>query len=397
MLATPQFHSVRQSGPRSRRSPQRHVACSPWPGSGLRGRGAACFVAFLLALLSLSQGWANSTTYSEDPDGKKVFYYFLEDLGYQVERRFAVKDLQSLDLLVVSELQPKESEVVWAWVKKGGILLYAPPLFEGVGLCSEVRFNDAFHFERNKTVGEAKAAANASLKLRKAGCTAILPQNAKSLISKTDDKKASLVFEVAEGKGKILTLAHGDLLVNDNLDRDDVVVILRSWLADNINEKAKVGFLEEKIGGNFWQMLKGANMVPLFLHALVLLALFYWMVAPRFGRGAPPLPARRRQFAEHARALGQLYRAAQVSGYALKQQYERVIGRIAGGSNRPTDLAELARLVATKTGRNTAVVWELLKELEAAMVQSGAMDRKTVQKHIQLSRKLASLSSYRKA
>lgn len=363
-----------------------------------RKRAGSLMLALLMVcglLFAYGDSWAGSTTYSREPDGKKVFYFLLEDLGYRVERRFNLEKLETLDLLVVSELKPEEAEAVWQWVAKGGHLLYAPPLVVGLEHCKEVLFNKAFHFKRNKDVGDAKAAADTALTLRRAGCTAVLPERGKSLISKAEEKDASLVFELEHGDGLILALAHDDLLVNDSLDRDDVIVLLRRWFAEKLKDGAKVGFLEKKVGGNFWQMLEGANMVPLVLHGFVLLALFYWMVAPRFGRGAPPLPARRRQFAEHARALGQLYRAAQVSGYALTQQYDRVIGRIVGTGSRPADLGELARLVATKTGRETSAVLALLEELEAAMVHRGALDRKTVQKHIELSKKLAALSTHR--
>ena len=200
-------------------------------------------------------------------------------------------------------------------------------------------------------------------------------------------------------------LAHEDLLANENLDRDDLSVLVRRWLATHVPAGARVTFLEEKQGGQLLELLRRSNLTLFAAHALLWLLLLYWALAPRFGDPFAPTSSTRRAFAQHARALGALYRHRGASAYVLRQQFERFLSRLAGRSERrPLQAslhraeprgagrgAALAGMVATRTGRDRDSVESLLAQLERAM-QEGGRDPKQIQRHFRLSQSLAALS-----
>lgn len=348
---------------------------------------------------------ANPSSYSKGPGGTKVLYLFLEDLGYRLRRVFSLGDLgataqhPAADVaLAIGEVEAHAARKALAWARAGGVLVLAPQLLDESGQCKDVKFaalkiERVFRFDHENT---SKAVIDEKLLVRPAACVLKVPPTGRALAR---TKSGAIAFEHAVGKGKLLVLAHEDMLRNFRLDRDDLTVLLRRWLQVNAPLRARVAFFERHVGGQFWDMLKKANMLPLLLHALVLLLLIYWMVTPRFGDADPFEPAPRRAFAEHARALGVLYQRSGASAYALAQIYERFVRRLryrGQGARQETavaaERAALAQRLATRTGRQADDVESLLTQVEQAAAQQTAKDAKGVLRDYRLATALSGLA-----
>lgn len=357
-----------------------------------RSRFAAALLLTCLAALSLPDRVAqaaNPSSYSKGPGGTKVLYLFIEDLGYRLRRVFSLDDLEATSqhpaaevAVAIGEVEAHAARKALAWARKGGVLVLAPQLLDESGQCKDVTFGDLkieriFRFDHE---GTSKAVIDDKLLVRPAACVLKVPPTGRALAR---TKTGAIVFEHDVGKGKLLVLAHEDMLRNFRLDQDDLAVLLRRWLQVNALARARVAFFERHAGGQFWDMLKKANMLPLLLHGLLLLLLIYWMVTPRFGDADAFEPAPRRAFAEHARALGVLYQRSGASAYALSQIYERFLRRLRyrgqgarSESAAAAERADLAQRLATRTGRRAADVESLLGRVEQAAAQQVAKDAK---------------------
>ena len=381
-----------------------------------RGRGSRSAVvsaslklaALVLALCAVGgEASAAPSTYSEQGNGSKVLYLLLQDLGYQTVRVFDVEDLDpsAHALVTLGSAEGREGERILSWLKPGRALVIAPPLVEDEGYCKEVRIGSLKVQRRGRVAFEKtdEKTQHVDLKLRESACTLVAPSTATVLAGTTD---RTLAFEHAAEAGRMLVLAHDDMLVNANLDSDDIAVLLRRWLSTHVPDKGKVVFLETRAGGQLWEMLRRANLVALLLHGLIFLLLLYWMLAPRFGDPLPGAVATRRAFAQHAAALGHLYQRRGASAYLLKQLYDRFLARLVGrvtksgaaGTSAHTPVrdarqnrARLATLVSTRTGRDPASVESTLAQVEYTVGSPDVVDPKEAQRHFRLAQSLAAL------
>ncbi len=372
-------------------------ASTPSPRSG--ARLAAISLAVLLA--GPCRPAAAQSSFSRQRGGSLVLYMLLEDLGYRTGRISDVGRLtDELDvLLVLGESNPLYTKTVQRWVAGGKLVIYAPPLIEN-GYCADVAFGEVKVAREMKLKGhELRVVGAPSLKIGKAACQLETPKTGRALIESTSQPGRSLAFEHRIEKGRLLVLAHADLLINRKVNEDDLPVVIRRWLEEHAPPGGKVSFLEQKRAGQFLEMLKRANLMPTMIHGLIWLALLFWVLGPRFGESTPPADTRRRRFSQHARALGNLYLGASASRHALAEVYHRCVARILGSAPRPGDTAEatrqknaLARLISTRTGRDQQAVLDLLEQVEQATTQVHLpAEPREVQRHFRLSQSLADL------
>jgi hypothetical protein len=238
-------------------------------------------------------------------------------------------------------------------------------------------------------------------------------------------REAALALSRRLGRGRLLALAHQGQVINGQLADDDVAVLLRRQLKQHAPAEARVEFLEERAGWSLLRLLQRTHLLPFVLHGLLLLLLLYWSLAPRTG-GDPPPPEtyRRREFSQHARALGHLYQRQKAAAHALREQYQRFLGRfiqrrgeqaagasgaqaqVAGrvtgryalvGSGSDAERQATAAFIATRVGRPTDEVLVLLQQVEAAVGGVGLADARTQQRYFRLSQQLAALLSRSRA
>jgi hypothetical protein len=357
-------------------------------------RRAAPWLAAAL-LLPLAAG---GSTYDRGRGGAMVLYLLMQDLGYRASRLAGSPlplEAGGVDLVfLLGDHEAPQAAALLRWVEAGGRLVLAAPLIDE-GYCADLSI-DRLKISRKTTLEGQKLAASddKQLAIRRSACHLVPLASDKVLVG---DRKLALAVQRQVGAGTVLLLAHEDLLSNRELNRDDLVVVLRRWVGQQIAPPAQIAFVEARRGGHFWEMLKRAKLVPMALHSMVFLLLLYWVLAPRFGESGGAPPARRRAFAEHARGLGHLYLGGNSSGYALRQQYERFLERI--GGVRPGEESErdavsrrrtTAALAATRSGRETEEVDRLLAEVEQA-TEKRAHDARELQRHLRLSQALADL------
>jgi hypothetical protein len=369
-------------------------------------------LALVLHLIGIGAGAqqarAAASTFSGYRGGAKAVYLLLDDLGYRTSRIF---DFQEVDkeIDVLMQIGPDASAPVndaLAWVRKGHQLVLALPLAELSGVCADVRYG-SLTLRRHKPKDLTKTTKHPDLKIRKSECALKVPQGGKALVG-TDG--AALAVHLPLGKGEVLLLAHEDLLINANLNKDDLAVVLRRWLSDNAPARGKVAFFEQRGEGagvgTIVSMMRRAGLGPFLLHGIVWLLLLYWALTPRFGDPRPVERSTRREFSQHARALGHLYQRRRSSAQALKHQYVRflnkVLGRAEGGGVNTgagarkrrglrDNRAALSALIATRTGRDPDGVESLLAQVEYTVTSAEQADTKDVQRHFRLGQSLAAL------
>ncbi len=354
---------------------------------------------------------AASSTFSGYRGGAKAVYLLLDDLGYRTSRVFHFKEVdKEVDVLV--QIGPELSSVpvddVLAWVRKGHQLVLALPLAELGGVCADVRYG-SLTLKRHKPKDLTKTTKHPDLKLRKSECALKVPQGGKALAGTSG---AALAAHLPLGQGEVLLLAHEDLLINANLNKDDLAVVLRRWLSDNAPARGKVAFYEQRGEGagvgTIVSMMRRAGLGPFLLHGLIWLLLLYWALAPRFGDPRPVERSTRREFSQHARALGHLYQRRKASAQALKHQYERFLNKVLGGAEGGGGVnagavgarkrrglrdnrAALSALIATRTGRDPDGVESLLAQVEYTVNSAEQADAKDVVRHFRLGQSLAAL------
>ncbi len=115
------------------------------------------------------------------------------------------------------------------------------------------------------------------------------------------------------------------------------------------------------------EALANARLTPLILQLLGLLAIFYLCRGVRFGRPHDPPQRSRRQFSEHAEALGGQYARARASHHASGLYAAWAIDRLREKTltSRTPGLYPLAQAIASRTGDDEGRVMQLLVEAKA--------------------------------
>jgi hypothetical protein len=189
--------------------------------------------------------------------------------------------------------------------------------------------------------------------------------------------------ETAQG-ARVVVIADDFLFRNASLLLADNALALEHLLRDGGTSVELAGDLTGLVASNPVESVKRGRLGPAMLQLGAFLVIFLVGRGARFGRPVRTEVVRRRDFAEHVRALGLHYARARAErhalacfgGYAVERLRERCGLRVDRG------LSGLAEAVATRTGRSVGEVMRLLLEARDAKTgvpaEKGAHDLETL-------------------
>lgn len=412
----------------------------------------------VLACILLGAGGtveARPSTYSKTGSGAKAIYLLLEDLQYKTHRLLDWHDLKpdTMALVVIAPGMRAPAHLIMEWVQQGGVLVLALPRSALFQKCANTSFGPLkIRRTRVKKPASKPSKPPPGLKIDAYECL-LVPSGVEAEEEATakekepaaeeqqeaaEEKKDKVVrfhqgrltrfekvkvtqykvlkgggggaqaLQLTVGRGKVLLLAEDGGLTNARLHREDLVVLIRQWLEKILEPGDGIGFYEGHGSLDIQGILKRTHLWAFVLHGLLWLLLLYWSLAPRSGDPRPAPPTTRREFSQHARALGHLYQHQKASARVLRQQYKRLLARVLGQGDASRalagqaqaarspremrrDRAALAKLIATRTGRDPDSVESILAQVEYAVERTAGGDSKDVQHHFRLSRALAEL------
>src|SRR5262249_24300345 len=118
------------------------------------------------------------------------------------------------------------------------------------------------------------------------------------------------------GEGEMIILADGRLFTNASLAIGDNAAFLLALLKNDDKKLDLVGEYTGTAAKSPMASVERGKLAPVLLQLGLVLVLFFLDKGVAFGTLTDPPAGERRNFAEHARALGLLYAKARASGHA---------------------------------------------------------------------------------
>jgi len=183
---------------------------------------------------------------------------------------------------------------------------------------------------------------------------------------------------------RVLVLADDFLFRNASLLVADNAALLDDLLREGGTTVELAGDLTGLVASNPVESVRRGRLGPAMLQLAAFLLVFFACKGARFGRPTHSQSGKRREFAEHVRALGLHYARARgehlalgfIGAYASERLRERC------GLRVDRSLSGLAEAVATRTGRPVGEVMRMLLEARDASkgvpAEKGARDLETV-------------------
>jgi hypothetical protein len=183
---------------------------------------------------------------------------------------------------------------------------------------------------------------------------------------------------------RVLVLADDFLFRNASLLVADNAILLDDLLRDGGNHVELAGDLTGLVASSPVESVRRGRLGPALLQLTAFLLVFFACKGARFGRATHSQSGKRREFAEHVRALGLHYARARAERLALgfmgSYASERLRERC--GLRVDRSLSGLADAVATRTGRPVGGVMRTLLEArdagKGAPAEKDARDLETV-------------------
>lgn len=182
--------------------------------------------------------------------------------------------------------------------------------------------------------------------------------------------KSEVAIDREYGKGRILAFADPRLFTNISLVTADNAAFLLSVMG-RVSPPAEVELCDEWTGAgasNPFESVHRAELTPVILQLLALLALmFIWKGVP-FAKLRDPVGETRRSFADHVRALGLSYARARASRHVVGLYSVWALERLRERVHRAgrQGLIPLAEAIAARTGRGEAEVMAVLVDASSA-------------------------------
>lgn len=181
------------------------------------------------------------------------------------------------------------------------------------------------------------------------------------------DSAGPLALSIPIGKGRLIVVADGALVSNENLPRAENAVFMANLLAHYGQPGGEVLFDEYHHGdtaGSSEATLWNSLGRPLQLALIQLCLAFAALILVLSGRLGPPVPLLRgpaRTSVEYVSSVANLYRRAQASGTALETLYRQFLRDVCGRLALPPDVS--LETLADVAARRGQVNKELLRRL----------------------------------
>lgn len=199
--------------------------------------------------------------------------------------------------------------------------------------------------------------------------------------------KHPYVAERSYGKGSVLYFGDDEFLSNASLSVGDNAFFAVSLLARNGKVLELVGPWTGGGASSTFSSLFKAGLGALVAQLALLAVLFGWHGGTAFGLRRDPLVVRRRAFRDHVLALGESYRRARATRFALASYGSWLIERLRErlSPQQPIGLIELAGRVAARVEQPEAELVLLLTETrdaqeDLAAARASAADLETLAK-----------------
>ncbi len=333
-------------------------------------------------------GCQSRADWDHSPSGRVAVMDYLAQRGFELHERLLPLDqigeseARQLVVLPGAQLGPAEWKAVERWVGEDGHALVlagvrdlpawvgAQPIQGAAGAGDKLVATSAAGEEwRGLELGVpggdyVEARVGEVLLTRTARAYAVV----RNFSGRGAQNRASLAGH-PEGSGhRVLVLADDFLLCNASLLVADNGAALANLLAPGGMRIELAGDTTGLVAANPVESVRRGRLAPALLQLALFLALFFVGNGARFGRPVLSAAPRRREFAEHVRALGLCYERAQAASYALAAWGDYAIERMRERCDRQGDgsLAGLARAVARRTGREADEVMQLFLAVKAA-------------------------------
>jgi hypothetical protein len=275
-------------------------------------------------------------------------------------------DASQVVLLPGARLDQEAWHALLDWVNDGGTLI-AANRDEWLATYPAVEFAARANLPPRLDIGPAFPAEARDAKV-------LVPGNSEIAFPKGVAPKEKLLergggtyaasFE--HGEGEVIVLADGRLFMNASLAMADNAAFLLTLLKRNEKTIDLVGDFTSGGAKSPLSSVERGKLAPVLLQLGLVLALFFLYKGAAFGTLTDPPSATRRNFAEHARAVGLLYAKAHASSharslfgaYALERLRERTMLRDQKG------LSALSEAVAARSGEPLGRVAMMLVEAQ---------------------------------
>jgi len=313
------------------------------------------------------------------PYGTAALEELLEERGRDVKHRslplMRIEDEdhdKTLLLLRGAELDKETWDRVIEWTNEGGTIVVAgvrhlPPELaaEPTNDPSEERaLSRAGYYEDSYSYDSLDVIAPHGTALR----TSALPE---AWVLRRGDRPYAIGTQL--GKGRAYVFAERALFTNIAFTVGDNASFASKFLYDLGHDVELCDIWTGAGAGSPLDSMRKARLTPVIVQLLALALLFLVWRGAHFGLPRDPPARNRRAFADHVRALGNIYARAKASEHALGNFSAWAIERLRERFQRGTrsGLSPLAEAIAARTGRSEGEVMRVLVEAQSARESSG--------------------------
>lgn len=303
-------------------------------------------------------------------DGYSALCSLLE-LSGEVRRRYRPLDQIEEEVARIIVLPNSLDEPSWtalaAWVERGGVAVLTT---KAAGI------DERFGVKRDGTLCGDHAFLGDAEPLLTFGTALGNPPLLPDAVCGTGELYAA---HADLGGGRIVFLPAPELLSNASLAASENARLLMSIVPAPGGRTDIVGSWTGSASSSPLASISAARLWPWVLHLMLLGFAFGRFRGAPFGRRVSPERNQRRRFSEHAAALGQRWADAGASRTALAAYaawaFEVLRERVPSGAER--SIAELSRVISTKTGRSEDDVVRTLARARLAQSEPHGNDEKS--------------------